>query len=439
MKIIELQAENVKRLQAVEIKPNGNIVEIAGKNAQGKSSVLDAIAMALGGKRLCPARPVREGRDKASATVNLGEYVVKRTWTDGGANSYLSIETPQGATFKSPQKILDGLVGSLTFDPLAFIRLTPAEQRQRLLDLAPSLGADITKMAADEAEQMEQRREAKKDVARLRAQMDGMDVDESLRGKPSLDANKIVKQLEAADEHNEGLKELTSDQTRIQQELDAVTETVDDIQRSIDEKHRQIEALKNEIAEGENLKAGWIEEIGLQKQALKAATKKVNEFEVIDTSPFKAQLSTVSEHNAAVAALHQYEQIGKEVETLQQDIKDFDTEIADIRERRATLFSNADLPVDGLQFDDQGLVFNGLPFDQSSSAEQLRVAVAMGVAMNPKLKVLMIRDGSLLDDDSMAALREAVTEADFQLWIERVGKGGPGAVVIEDGNIKDAE
>ena len=49
MQIVELRAENVKRLSAVTIRPTGPVVEITGKNEAGKSSVLDSIWMALGG------------------------------------------------------------------------------------------------------------------------------------------------------------------------------------------------------------------------------------------------------------------------------------------------------------------------------------------------------------------------------------------------------
>ncbi len=43
MKIIKLQSENIKKLKAIEIKPDSNLIQITGANAQGKTSVLDSI------------------------------------------------------------------------------------------------------------------------------------------------------------------------------------------------------------------------------------------------------------------------------------------------------------------------------------------------------------------------------------------------------------
>jgi len=99
--------------------------------------------------------------------------------------------------------------------------------------------------------------------------------------------------------------------------------------------------------------------------------------------------------------------------------------------------SEAKFPVAGLSFDESGVTFNGLPFAQSSGAEQLRASVAIAMAMNPKLKVLLCRDGSLLDDDSLALLSQIVEDNGYQLWLERVGTGAECSVIIEDGAVKE--
>ena len=129
MKIIKLQAENIKRLKAVEITPdpNGNLVIISGKNDQGKTSVLDSIWFALGGKKAIQTRPIRSGEDHASITIDLGDYIVERSWT-ADDKSYLAVRNAQGATFPGPQALLDRLVGDLTFDPLEFASTNKSNQ-----------------------------------------------------------------------------------------------------------------------------------------------------------------------------------------------------------------------------------------------------------------------------------------------------------------------
>ena len=101
MKIINLTAENVKRLRAVEITPNGNVVTVTGRNAQGKTSVLDAIWLALGGGAAGreTVRPIRDGEDKASVTLDLGDLTVVRTWA--GDKTTLTVKSADGAKYGS--------------------------------------------------------------------------------------------------------------------------------------------------------------------------------------------------------------------------------------------------------------------------------------------------------------------------------------------------
>ena len=135
MRIVRLQAENVKRLRAVEIAPDGNVVVIAGRNAQGKSSVLDAIWMALAGGSGAKetSRPISDGEERASVVLDMGDIVVTRRWTSSGTT--LEVTSPDGARYPSPQSLLDGLLGRLSFDPLAFAQQDPKGQLATLLSV----------------------------------------------------------------------------------------------------------------------------------------------------------------------------------------------------------------------------------------------------------------------------------------------------------------
>ena len=95
--------------------------------------------------------------------------------------------------------------------------------------------------------------------------------------------------------------------------------------------------------------------------------------------------------------------------------------------------AGAAMPVDGLGFGAGVVTYNGVPFDQASSAEQLRVSMGIAIAANPKLRVIRITDGSLLDEDSLAAIGEMAKAADFQVFVEVVDSSGTVGIVIEDG------
>ena len=102
---------------------------------------------------------------------------------------------------------------------------------------------------------------------------------------------------------------------------------------------------------------------------------------------------------------------------------------------KAEALAGASFPIDGLAFDESGVTYQGVPFSQASSAEQIRVSLAMAMSLNPKLRVIRILDGSLLDADNLALITEAAVTADYQVWIERVSDPSETAVVIEDGEV----
>jgi len=95
------------------------------------------------------------------------------------------------------------------------------------------------------------------------------------------------------------------------------------------------------------------------------------------------------------------------------------------------------MPIDGLSFDDEGVLFNAIPFSQLSSAEQLKVSISMAMSMNPKLRLIRIMDGSLLDSENMEIIKSMANDNDFQIWIEKVDESGKIGIYIEDGEIKE--
>jgi hypothetical protein len=156
-----------------------------------------------------------------------------------------------------------------------------------------------------------------------------------------------------------------------------------------------------------------------------------------DAEPIRKAIQEAETVNRQVRANASRAAMVAQFETAKKQYADLDKQIEAIDAEKARMVREAAFPVAGLGLTEDGVTFKGLPFSQCSSAEQLRVSVAMGLAMNPALKVLLIRDGSLLDDDSMKAIGEMVDAAGAQVWIERVGEGDECSVVIENGTVKE--
>ena len=402
MKIIELQAENVMRLKAVEITPDGTVQVIGGRNAQGKSAVLNAIWLALGGGKASKETPlpIRDGEDKASVRLDLGDLVVTRSWTRKGTS--LKVENAEGAQYKSPQSMLDALVGQLSFDPLAFTRLSPKEQREALLDLV-DLDVDLDALDA-EAKQVYQQRT---DVGRQ---------GKAIGDIPAIDDD-LPKNEESMSEWVQRLGEAQETENYL------ATTSV-----QLDNAEVDIRNAEAEIARLESL-------IETRTKEAKHLQQVLADTERPDLRMIQLKIGSVEDTNAKIRANNAAKARLREKVELRERYSALTDRLTELDEQKASALASASFPVAGLSFNESGVLYNGVPLSQASSAEQIRVSLAMGMALNPKLRVLMIKDGSLLDADSLQAIRDQVAEGDFQLWLEIVNPDDPTAVIIEDGQV----
>lgn len=408
MKIVQLTASNVKRLKAVEITPDGTVQVIGGRNAQGKSSVLDAIWLALGGGRAAKETtlPIRDGETQASVTLDLGDLIVTRSWTQKGTT--LKVTSKDGASYGSPQKMLDELVGRLSFDPLEFTRLSPREQRDALLDLV-DLDVDVDALDRERAELFAERTE----VGRRGKAIGDVQVDDDL---PDVErsAQDLIAHIRDAEAQNRRADDATS-------AYEATT-------REVEQAEARVDALREQLNEAE-------ESLYAASQRAEMQLKSLGTFVKVDISPLEDELAGVEELNQQIRANNAARKQAEHKADMRQDYEILTKKLAELDEMKAQALAAARFPVDGLGFDDSGVTYQGVPFAQASSAEQIRVSLAMAMALNPKLRVLRIKDGSLLDAEAMSLIREQVAERDFQLWIERVGDADEGAVIIEDGAV----
>ncbi|MCL6479616.1 MAG: AAA family ATPase, partial [Peptococcaceae bacterium] len=255
MKIIKLQAENIKRLKAVEITPDGNTVIISGKNGQGKSSILDSIWLALAGGEAAKnmPRPIRDGEKKANVHLDLGDLVVTRTWTDND-KSYLRVDNKDGATYKSPQKMLDALVGRLSFDPLAFAR---QDEKTQLKTLQELVNIDPAQLDAKRKELFDQRTLVNREVKQLEGQLAGMTTPEPDTPKDEISATDVLNELRQAqnqknanDEKRRQLQQLAQQVSTRKADIASIDEQI----RMLQEKRKAAqELLDGIISKGKEL------------------------------------------------------------------------------------------------------------------------------------------------------------------------------------------
>jgi len=429
MKIVKLTAENIKKLRAVEITPNGDVVTISGKNGAGKTSVLDSIWWALSGTTHIQAQPIRKGETKARIRLDMGEIIVERKFTESG--STLVVENAEGARFPSPQKMLDAMIGELSFDPLAFSRMDARKQFDELRRVS-KLDIDIDDLDRLNKSDYAKRTDINRDAKSRRAIVDGIMIAD-IGDVKQVDESELVAQLQKAGEHN------TEIETRKARRASA-QETANQKKRESAESSNRAAKLREEADSLDIIAKVAADEASAIEEKINSAAPLPDP---INVTVLRQQIESAIASNKAVIArdqaIERKNAAIKEAAELEAKSKDI-TETMDAREKaKSDAISRAVMPVDGLGFGDGIVMYRSVPFDQASSAEQLRVSLSIAMAANPKLRVIRIQDGSLLDDSGLAAIAEMAKDNDYQIWIERVDNSGKIGIVIDDGSVATKE
>lgn len=432
MNIIELRAENIKKLKAIHIKPDGKSVLIGGENEAGKSSCLDAILYALAGKDVLCDEPLRKGTDKGFTKVNLGSLIVERRLTKGGGTS-LVVTTADGTKQASPQTILDALLGILTFDPLAFSRMDPKKQRETLAKL---VGIDFGPLTAEYDRVFGDRTIINREVDRLKALV------QSRAETPGLPEQEVkmesaLAKLDAAQKANQARATAYQEVEKFETAEESSKAYAAEMVRRVTEIRKQIDELESRLASTESAARNADLEAQQASKATRDALERAGLMPLVDEHPIKDELSKLHTTNAAIRSNIEARQKRKELDAAEAQSGAYTKHLDGILEKKRTLVEQAKFPLPGLAITDDAVLFEGLPLQQASSARQIKISAAIGMALNPKLRVMIIREGSLLDAKSLAALQDMANSNDFQLWIERVGTGKEISVVIEDGEVAE--
>ena len=410
MRIIKLQSENVKKVKAIEISPKEDVVIISGNNGQGKTSVLDSIWFALQGRAGLKdtPMPIRKGEKKASVTLTLDDFIVTRTWT-ADDKSYLKVTNREGLTYNSPQELLDGFIGALTFDPLEFAQMKEKDQRDLLLKLA---NVDIDSYNEKIKTLTEYRRLQGQTVKLYEGERDTRD----FSGVPTEEISIIELQsrLEEAIDHN--------------RDMDGVKDKIGYSQEEIRKGEIQIIELENKI---KSLKTGIL----TYKNMIDSDQKFIRDNEKIDIEAMRATLNKALEINELVQAKNRNVLMDKKRDSAQEVYDDYTDKIDMQKKGKDTALRLAKMPIEGLSVNETGVIYNEIPFSQLSSSEQLIVSLCIAMALNPKLRVIRITDGSLLDEMSMNIIKKYAKAEKYQVWCEKVSGTGEVGFYIEEGEI----
>lgn len=431
--ITALQVTDYKTVHDVTITPAADAVWIllGGENANGKTSVLEAIEALLGGKDAIIEDPVRHGAERAELRVKLqpddGPALSVRRRIDLDGSTTLEVRDDLGAV-KAPQAELDKLIGQRFLDPLDFLRKKPPEQRAELLRIIDADGS-IAKLDDRRRRLFDRRTEVGRDLRRATG---------AVESTPEVTPGDTISVIDLSDELQRIHAAVTAGQSAVHRHADA---------------ERNIVAATAAVATTELALERAQKSLELARDKAKAATQVAEAtgaalpdraaltMAAVRCTGIREEIQRAASHNEAIAtqraAQARRANLASERDAHQFEHDELDRQIAAIDASKKERLISAKLPIADLSFTDTGLTYKGALLTNASRAQGLCVAIAMAAAAQPQLRDVWIRDAAVLDDATMAQVAEFARANGIRPWLERVGTRDPGVIEIRDGRVAE--
>lgn len=410
VKINSLELENVKRVRAVSLEPTENgLTIIGGKNKQGKTSILDSIAWALGGNKFKPKAAQHEGAETPpELKIELSNgLIVERK----GKNSALTVTDSRG--LKGGQQLLDSFVETFALDLPKFMAMNNSEKAQTLLKIvgvADELDGLIRFEKSVYFERQEKGRVADSKAKYAEELPYYPDAPEEI-----VSAANLVIELQRMQEANREREEVKA-------KVASYYQQTADIDAEIESYELKIEQLKAD----RNIKASQGKEL----------QSKLKEMEAFDTSNIERQIQEVEPQNEKVRANQAKAIAEAEAQELKR-IYDGLTEVIEVtRKKKLALLNDAVMPLPGLSVIDGELTYEGFTWEDMANSDQLKVALAIVKQLNPDCGFVLIDKLEALDMETLSAFGDWLEKEGMQAIATRVSTGEECQIVIEDGMVK---
>lgn len=400
VKITSLELENVKRIKAVQLAPAANgLTVIGGNNRQGKTSVLDAIAWALGGDRYKPTSPMREGSTippRLRLEMNNG-LVVERS----GKNSTLKVTDPTGR--KGGQQLLNEFVEQLALDIPTFVKMTDKEKSRKLLDII-GVGDKLFELDNKEKSLYNRRLE----IGRI--------------------ADQKAKYAKEMPMYADVPKEPVSVSDLIREQQDILARNGENQRKRM---HR--DSAEREYEEAEAAFEQAQHRLSEARAAVEIARKSAQNLVDESTAEIEESIQNVESINAKIRANCEREKAELDAEEIKKQYDSLSAEIEETRNARTALLNGAKMPLEGLEVKDGILTYNGAAWDCMSGAEQLIVSTSIVRELNPKCGFVLLDGLEQMDMPTLEKFGQWLQQEGLQAIATRVSTGEECSIIIEDG------
>lgn len=373
MKINKLEIENVKRVKAVKIEPSENgLTIIGGRNNQGKTSVLDSIAWALGGDRYRPSQAVREGSvipPHLHIVMSNGLEVERK-----GKNSDLKVTDPTGKRAGQQLKELE-------------------VQENDLYNRRRAIG-QIADQKAKFAKEMPYYPDAPKEP---------ISASELIRAQQEILAKN-------GENHRKRMNV-----TLISEEHKRLT--------------KKVENLRAELAT-------YSQQLAKTERDLECALKSAENLHDESTAELEQNIRDIEVINEKVRTNLNKEKAEEDADAHRAEYDTMTAKLNDVRQKKIDLLKNASLPLPGLSVENGELTYNGHRWDSMSGSEQLKVSTAIVRKLNPNCGFVLIDKLEQMDPETLQDFGTWLEQEGLQAIATRVSTGGKCSIIIEDGYVK---
>lgn len=413
IKINSLELENVKRVKAVKLEPTVNgLTVVGGKNNQGKTSVLDAIAWALGGAKYKPSQAQREGSlVEPQLHIELSNgMVVERL----GKNGTLKVTDPSGQ--KGNQSLLDGFISQFALDLPKFMEADKNTKAKILLQII-GVGDKLSAFDKQESELYNRRTEIgriadqKKKYADEMVQWDGVPED-------IVSAAELIQQQQEILARNGRNQELRNQVNNLEAQKTLLEQRIEEAQKTLNAMHEQFAELMEKLS---------------------IANTNAKDLQDESTAELEESIANIDSTNAKVRDNLNKQRAQEEADEYKRQYGDLTTQIEEVRKARMELLNGVEMPLEDLSVQDGELIYKGQKWDNMSGSDQLKVATAIVRKTNPKCGFVLLDKLEQMDIDTMNEFGKWLQDNDLQAIATRVSTGDECSIFIEDGYSVDKE
>ena len=410
MKINRLEIENVKRIHAVMIEPSKDgLTIIGGKNRQGKSSVLDAIAWALGGNKYKPTQAANADSTippRLKVIMDNGLVVERK-----GKNSDLKVTDPEGQ--KGGQQLLDSFVEELAINLPKFMEASGKEKANTLLQII-GVGPQLAELEQKEKQLYQERlyvgRTADQKEKYAKEQPYYPDAPEE-----PVSASELIREQQEILARNGQRQQWAREYDRILSDLEKNENAIEAYERAIRDLKKERETLN---------------------EKRKAAEKTPAELKMESTEELERSIDNIELINRKVRANLDKAKAEEDAKQYRDQYTELTNAIEDVRKQKTSLLDSADLPLPGLSVKDGELIYNGQQWDNMSSAEQMIVSTSIVRKLNPKCGFVLLDKLEAMDLDTLKEFGAWLEQEGLQAIATRVSTGDECSIVITDGYVE---